>query len=859
MRRMTAIFLCLTALLLVVAPASAQMIEQVPMEEGLVRSTLTGAGAVDMIVGFSGDTLFLPVGSFAMQLGLKQMMSDNGDTLMIEFPIGHPVRFVQSANVCLTDSLEALPWKSIRESEGDIYVRYDILLERLGIKAEFNYRRLGLNIPFDARIPAIQRKENREKYATLDAREAAGRDVDTTSVARGELFGSAMVNWVMSGMFASERYQSGTATARISGPILYGTANINTYTRHTPVPGTMPEYGISQGDWTLALPEFSPLRRITLGVIPQIGGATDFSINLSNARLTVPRHLADRELSGTTSPGWDVELYEANNIVAVTRADSLGRYSFTLPVGYGRVSRTVHEVGPHGERIVTERRIGLASGSTLPGEVQYDALLTKGTEYGAAMYRANTFITAGVTDWLNIGASVQGRAAGFDQLSLDSVDVLPVVNAWIGEVAAVELQGSPRLKRLSGSLDLMAGTVGRMTFELDSISLVTSDFALRGGLDLPIGPVSTTFTGTLASTTRGLSYTLMPRIGIGLGRFYMTATSSFGRTDDRTFARQNPGMENEVRITSGARLSYTPWSALSLGAGGGYDHNTGELGGWNLSATTRFLGVSLGLQYSAQGNEWREGTLQAQMSMNFGVARSRTVSRYNNDQLLSSSSLEGTFSVSSAGFGIEKNGRGGTTIVLNPFFDRNLNGVQDAGEEVGTPIRGRLTSADGNSSRSTGGRFSGITPYVEWRVEIDQLSLADEDLSPLRSTFSVFSLPTSVHVIDVPFAKGFDISGNCEIELPNGKRRSSAGALNGLRLRLVSLNGVASYNGEIFYDGSMLVAGVAPGEYRLELDDRQLSERAVALKEKLGTIVIADSRSSLPQITFVPAATSKVN
>jgi hypothetical protein len=70
-------------------------------------------------------------------------------------------------------------------------------------------------------------------------------------------------------------------------------------------------------------------------------------------------------------------------------------------------------------------------------------------------------------------------------------------------------------------------------------------------------------------------------------------------------------------------------------------------------------------------------------------------------------------------------------------------------------------------------------------------------------------------------------------------------------VRLISTSGTAIYNGESFFDGSMIIFGVAPGQYRIEFDTEQLNERRIKLKEELRTVTIGDREVDLPTIVLV--------
>jgi hypothetical protein len=460
---------------------------------------------------------------------------------------------------------------------------------------------------------------------------------------------------------------------------------------------------------------------------------------------------------------------------------------------------------------------------------------------------------------LNVGVAAHGGESKLDAVILDRIEIDTVVNILMGSTAALELRGSPRWQNIGGTFDLAFSSISRMSVT-GQTSFSTGETDIRGGFDLPIGNLSLSCLGSYASSPGGNAYSVAPRISGGFNDLYLMVSTSIGLDNTMTAVQRN--VAGELQMVSSSRISYRPWNWLNTQIGGEYNHNKKEFGGWNISTSTNIGSLNFGLQYSAEGSaaSLREGTLQAQLSFDMGIARSRTTSIYERERFASASTLEGAFSISSAGFSVESAGSlGASSVVVNPFVDRNLNGKRDAGESLEGVVAARMMSNDGFTLTATEGRFNSVRPYIEWYVQVDQSSLADKGLTPVRSEYTLFSLPSTTHVLDIPFAEGHDVSGICEIELPNGKRKTSAGTLNGLRVRLVSLNGVAAYPGEVFFDGSMLISGVAPGEYRIEFDMQQLDDRLIATKDLPTSIIVGENEEMLPLITFVPASTKRAN
>ncbi len=118
---------------------------------------------------------------------------------------------------------------------------------------------------------------------------------------------------------------------------------------------------------------------ISFGSVPMAGVAnvTEAStlgsgFHISNYPLTRPERFDSQSLNGPLPPGWDVELYYNDGLVAWRQADSSGIYEFTdLPLEYGRNAFRLVFRGPQGQ-FRTEEQIFQVGDALVPaGELYY--------------------------------------------------------------------------------------------------------------------------------------------------------------------------------------------------------------------------------------------------------------------------------------------------------------------------------------------------------------------------------------------------------------------------------------------------------------------------------------------------------
>jgi hypothetical protein len=829
--------------------------EEPEMVDGILRITLQGIASEAFFVKLSGDTLYLPFVRLCDFLRIPVMPGSIFSDIDGELPAGTPFHLSSAAKLARygADSIPITP-TALRLDSGELYVEGSFLRRWLQIPMQYDTSGLRIVIGADERIPRVLQARNRKKYALLSSQDDSTSILPPCSIER-QMLGYPTIDWAMT----AARSGSGSqmwGSLQLGAPLLYGVLDLNAATRYSRLDSSVPWFGINGWSWQFLLPTFDPLRKIVVGS-NQIGNRSQYELEVSNIPLTTRPIYGTGELEGYTQPGWMVEIYEGSRLVDVTKADSAGRYRFDMAVGYGTTDRTIVQVGPHGERFAEERRIELAPQLVPVGQIDYQLRASALDDGMGTPFEGSAYTGMGITDRLTLGLEALVRSARIGGMSVDSVIPAASASIWIGEAGFLGLRYNPRWNLFKAEYSWLAADNSTLRLRVDSLSPVTGSFISSGSATIQWGPLTWGATARYARTAGTEVIGVLPRVS-----GYLEGVSFTLSTDLRWSA-------HSAELTGYSYLPYRMSQLTSLqlisavvprmllSARGTFDHDAGQLSALGLSASyylSRTLG--LGLSWQVDGGRWRTPALGVQVRIDLNRAAGITLAgSYRQEELTTSSYMHGSAIFSPDGPHFHQSPSiGGSTVVVRSFKDDNGNGVRDADEEDLGERPARLSVATSQLA-SKEGMFLSIPPNNDCIVEVDRWSLADRGLFPRRTFYPVYSIPNSVHVVDIPFAAGFDVSGRCEMAAGHGGAIPSS-SLIGMSVQLVAVDGSGSYEGEVFHDGSIAIVGVAAGTYRVEIDRRRLASRRLRMVPMTGTVTLDPANNRLPAIILEPVTST---
>lgn len=831
----------------------AQIVEPAATEQGFIRYELTGIFTRDIVVRFAGDTLLLPYSVFANSLGILNSTSSNLDTLVGEMPLKQPFMLICSEGVAYRrGTADTLPPRSLCIIDDEVYVEAHQLAHCMGVQINVDMSELKFTVIPDSRIPVVQRRQNESIYASLAYREGNGAPVH--SPVERQLFGSVAVKY---GLVNSYREGESTTTGsfQLAGPFLFGLLNVvgsGQYHKGDQYPLTG---AINSIGWQVQFPHSSLVTQVSASVAPS-ATATSLSLAASNVPLGNRSEFGVHSLDGHTQPGWYVELYEGQTLVEVTQGDSNGVYHFQIPIGYGTTRRAIHQVGPHGERLIEYRTFQLNPALIPPGSLQYStSFLSENLKLNGRV-EGRAYVSAGVMNWLTFAAVTSGASSTLRSVRLDSFDLSLHANLWLGDAIPVGLYYTPRGRTAGGAIGYNFSDDFAVQGSLDSFNVMhPTAFMANGSFSLGLGNVSLSGYGQFINNEQTTLISAVPRISLYLNGMGINASTKLAWQKPQSELGNAPA---HFAATSSLQLTAVPWNGIFMLASASYDYDRHALTDIGLSSSISITNsLSLGLAYTLQRTDRMESTISAQITYDLGgIVRLGTGASYQNDRYSVISTVEGGVMISRGG--IVPNTYGGVNesmIIVRAFVDRNLNGTQDDGEETRSDPSADLYSGSAQA-HTDDGTFLSLAPYQEGTVVFSTERYAGEGLYPRKGRYPVYTLPGTTTVIDVPLAPGTTLDGKCLVMTSvEGGRSLSPALLTGLTVHMVSTDGAAEYEGEIFDDGTMIVDGVSEGTYRLLFDDEQLAARALRLAEPSAILTITLASTTIPEVILVKRET----
>jgi hypothetical protein len=566
-----------------------------------------------------------------------------------------------------------------------------------------------------------------------------------------------------------------------------------------------------------------------------LGSASGNGVLVSNRPLGQPMRFDRHNLQGDLAPGWDVELYFNDALIGFQQSRPDGRYSFDdLALAYGANDFRLVFHGPLGQVRIERHSFLLEQSMLAPGELVYSVAAQRddqGQERSVAQF-----------DWglgkrLSASAGLLRMPAAGGERRYANLGLQAYLDSIIVDAALARAGGGGSLAQLGlrtrlGPLALNASRAWTRDF--------ASDFYLAAG-----DPVRTRdelrIDGQLAALPVALA----------------------ARRDRLASGQEN--LELGARV-SAYRAGTAVSNALRWQSSAGSKHADGEL---HVSRRVGGVGISGQLQYTLEPRAAlstlalsADQHLGAGYLLNLGVARTFAERRYRFSAALNKSL--GSFGLGlncfragrrEYGIGLQlfiaagqepRSARWMTDAAplaasgsasLRVFLDKNRNGIM-VGDEQPIAGAGFLVNGAGHMARTgaDGIAWIGRLPASqETDIGVDPATLEDPQWQALRKGARIVPRPGKVSQLDFAVGIGGDIDGTTYREA-NGVRR----AAGDLELQLVDAAGVLVAGATSGADGYYVIAGVAPGRYRLRIAPAQLERLRLRAPAPRAVLIDAD-------------------
>ena len=570
------------------------------------------------------------------------------------------------------------------------------------------------------------------------------------------------------------------------------------------------------------------------GASTSLGGrsTTGRGLFVSNRPLDRPSSFSNTILRGSLPAGWDAELYRNGQLLAFQssgRPDGL--YEFDVELMYGRNDLEVVLYGPQGQIRREKSIIPIGMANLRPGETHYWAEAMEANKplltFRSDTMRSNTGwrwgagVERGLDKRTSIGASAQSLVLGGRRRTYVEGNMRRTLGPVMLEVSGAQELGRGRAWRAEalgrfGRFNVQAETLWiDGDFESDVVSASTRrEHALRVDTSLRLGRVSIPLQMAVRQEMRrdGVEMTEVMLRGSVLARGLSLTAELAHRMTSGLSGRRRADDGTRLRLLANTRLGKVPLRGQAEFRLSGPDRGfvsasmdtqlrLGERS--DLRAEVEYVRnpgrAIFGLGYvhqfkwfsvQARGSYGTDGTVGAglQLAFSFGPNPLGGGVRFSNEKLA-------------------RTGQ----VAVAVFLDENGDGRRSPGERAlgDVSVEAGYRASDGPTDARGLAIIDGLAPYRPVMIAIDEASLPDPFLKPLRQ--------------GVVFTPRPGIAGKVEIAVvPTGEIEGVLHGLEGtpvagVELELIDLSGQVMGTTWTEYDGYFLFQDIPFGRYGLRV------------------------------------------
>lgn len=570
-------------------------------------------------------------------------------------------------------------------------------------------------------------------------------------------------------------------------------------------------------------------------------------IRLTNEPIQPRRYFDEYEVSGTTIPQSEIELYLNNLLVDFQMADDAGNYRFLTPLSYGSSQLDLKIYGPTGQVIQHSDRLlipftflpkGVINYHINAGELETQLKGNTGNNY---VFQGDASL--GLTNWLtskigteHYSGDVTNHTSLFSSLSarIDKHYIMTVelvssayyrttLNAVYGNASGFNIDYTNYTSH--SDIYNSAGDDQKYIvsfFYPTRLFALPINFRVYNYTRIKNNINTSTYRFDLNVRLDKLNYRVSykERVTDTYNPFDFTSVSQVETALTYNFSR-NRSVSPYLRGSFiRSQLSFSPKN---------YKFETGEiLFSKNILRKGKFQ-ITAGRDFKFNSN-----MLRVNFVLDLNRIRTNTTYSSSQNNAVLTQDVRG-----SIGFDSNYNqfilssrnqvGRAGTAIKL--YIDNNSNGRFDRDDEI-IPENALRIDKTGASNTSEKGvtYFTQMQPYYTYNLELNKSLLENPMLVPEFDKFSIITDPNRFKKIEIPFYMSGVIEGMVEKENSKGQKQG----IGGLKLILTNEDKEIPQEIRTFSDGSFYSYEVPPGRYVLKVDPGQLTIlKSKAIPEKI--------------------------
>lgn len=804
----------------VAIPVCGQETEPDSYEEILVYMRVHGVGGFDINAYFNydNDRLYLPVADLFSFLKINYRVTDHQTSISGYFLDESRIYEIDHTTLTIKLDERVIPLTAddIIRTETGLYMFTGVFGRAFGLFCTFNFRAMSVELKTDLELPAI--RDMRLQMMRRNLEQLRGEiEVDTTLPREHHLFRFGMVDWA----FSSTQISNKTTDNRLSfatGMELLG-GETNLFFNYSSRDGF--HLRNQQYYWRWVSEENKSLRQIRAGKIGAGSIASIFEpmhgISVSNASTRYRRSFGSYTMNDYTEPGWTVELYINNVLVAYQVADASGYYSFDVPLVYGSSQVMLKFYGPYGEERIKEQFINIPFNFLPKGEIEYT--ITGGLVQDTSNSRfARASANFGISRFLTAGGGIEYLSA------LEKHPNIPFVSASVAPLRNLLITGEYAYGVRSKAL-LNYRLPSNLMVELDYTTYEDEQEAIRFNyLEERRVTMNIPFTANWLRGTARLTY----KQNVYEFLTYNTANATFS-TNFGPVNMNISGFASWVNITekwkpyiySNFALGVRLRKAIMLRPQLQYDFSGGEVVSFKAEAEKRIKRAAV-FSMSYQNNFQADyQSVEVAFRWDLPFAQSNVSARLSNYDLTTTQGARGSFAFGGGNGFIHATNRSSISrggITITPFLDINHNGIRDEDEPLASGLNVKINGGRMmQRSQDSLIRVVELEPYTGYLIELDDAGLDNISWSLPFKVISVTVDPNQFKNVNIPIQPGGEISGTVYLISDNRLRGIGRVLINIHRSDGTFVKSVMSES-----DGYFFYLGLAPGEYYAQIDPGQL-------------------------------------
>jgi hypothetical protein len=588
--------------------------------------------------------------------------------------------------------------------------------------------------------------------------------------------------------------------------------------------------------------EFGDINAVTIN--KEFNGGLNRGISFSKARSDVNDNQRIN-INGDIQPGWDIELYQNNIIIAQQTSIQSGRYEFNnVDLVYGNNNFEIISYGPQGQVRKEYREVFIDSNALKKSEQNYAFSLT---QQGRSLLNVNDDLASGnsgllfagkysvgLTDWLSVTLgqssllSDNGDDDAFNYSGAVSLSLFErlLLNASINidENEQYKSDFSARTQWLGQSLFYSFINQELQSVGVDEVILKNNDvlhvLSMSGSLP-NFSNYRLNYSNNLAYSDKGNGNkitNIQNLVSVSAGRFAMQ--SSLIWTKNKTLADVQEILRGSMLMQGRLGATFTRWAVnYSLYPESKIDSITSQFS-WEVYGSLqsdfkldyipdeKFYRATLGLTWRHENfnltsnftyndqDDWSAG-----LFLRFGIG----YDVINKKSFISANALA----------------RHGA-MAVRVFEDKNNDGILDDDETIfeGVKIKAIQSSRQAVTGSDGLAIIKNLPVYVKTDIVIDPNSLDDPFLIPSSDGVSITPRKGFLERIDYPVVSSSEVDGTVYAIDAEGNERS----LGFVPVHLKNAEGEIVQSTQSEYDGYYLFVDLLPGQYTVSVDENHLKK-----------------------------------